>query len=75
MTAWIDGVPATAVRPLAVRSGLRDLTNVGTHAKRREKSAHKVPVPCVSTKSRSRVFQWLELEPFGREPDLAPKSK
>lgn len=27
-------------------------------------------MPCVSPKSRSRVFQWFELKPFGREPNL-----
>jgi len=29
-------------------------------------------MPCVAAKSGSRVFQWLELEPFGRKPDLTP---
>ena len=32
-------------------------------------------MPCVSPKSRSRVFQWLELEPLGREPDLPSVGK
>ena len=32
-------------------------------------------MPCVSAKSRPRIFQWLELEPFGREPDLTPVRK
>ena len=32
-------------------------------------------MPCVSAKSGSRVFQWLELEPFGRKPDLTPVGK
>jgi len=27
-------------------------------------------VPCVSAQPCSWVFQWLELEPFGGEPDL-----
>ena len=52
-----------------------DLTNVGSAAKRWEKLPYKVPVPCISAKSGSRVFQWLELEPFGREPDRAPVGK
>ena len=29
-------------------------------------------MPCVATQSGPRVFQWLELEPFGRKPDLTP---
>ena len=29
-------------------------------------------MPCVSAKSCSRVFQWLELESFGGESDVTP---
>jgi len=32
-------------------------------------------MPRVSTKSCSRVFQWLELQPFRRKPDLATESE
>ena len=51
-------------------SGSRDLTKVRSQMQRREKPADKVPMPCVSPKSCSRIFQWLELEPLGRESDL-----
>jgi len=48
----------------------RDLTKVRSQVQRREEPADKVPMPCVSPKSRSRIFQWLELEPLGSESDL-----
>ena len=51
------------------------LTTVRSQAWRRQKTADEVPMPCISPNSRSRVFQWLELEPFGREPDSAPVRK
>jgi len=46
------------------------LTKVTSWVERRQKSAHKIPMPRVSPKPRSWVFQWLELEPFSREPNL-----